>query len=270
MAEVRRRENRTTAFNRVQATQGAPGLDGMTVEALPASLRKAWPSSRAQRRNATYEPAPVRTVSRPKPGGGTRRLGMPTVRDRLIAQAILPVRGPICDPDVSARRDGFRPGRSAHQARQHMGHDSEERSRGVVHMDLEQFCDLVHHDMVMRRGARKGKDKRLLKRLRRSLNAGLMPDGLVRQRAAGRPHGRPRSPLRSNGLLDDVDQALERRGHRFCRDADDAHVYVRRQRAGERVMASLPRFLEERRRLQVNRSTSGGLVRGLAPSWAPR
>ena len=256
MEEVLRRETLTTALKRVQANQGAPGIDGMTVDELPAYLRKAWPSIREQLLNATYEPAPVRTVYLPKPGGGTRMLGIPTVLDRFIAQAILQVLGPIFDPDFSARSYGFRPGRSAHQALQQMCHDIEEGYRWVVNLDLEKFFDRVNHDRVMSRVARKVKDKRLLKLLRRYLNAGIMQDGLVSQREAGMPQGSPLSPLLSNVLLDDFDQELERRGHRFCRYADDANVYVRSQRAGERVMASLTRFLEERLRLKVNRSKS--------------
>jgi RNA-directed DNA polymerase len=159
-----------------------------------------------------------------KPGGGTRMRGIPTVLDRFIAHAILQVLGPIFDPGFSARSYGFRLGRSAHQALQHMCHDIEEGYRGVVNLDLEKFFDRVNHDLVMSRVARKVQDKRLLKLLRRYLNAGIMQDGLVSQRDAGMPQGSPLSPLRSHVLLADFDQELERRGHRFCRYADDAHV----------------------------------------------
>jgi RNA-directed DNA polymerase len=198
----------------------------------------------------------VRTVYLPKPGGGTRRLGIPTVLDRFIAQAILQGLGPLVDPGFSARSSGFRPGRSAHQALPHMGHDSEAGDRWVVNLDLETCFDRVKPDMVRSRGARKVKDKRLLKLLRRYLNAGLRQDGVVSQRAAGMPQGSPLAPRLSHGRWDDFDQELERRGHRFCRYADDANGYVRSQRAGARVMASRTRCLEERLRLQGNRSKS--------------
>jgi RNA-directed DNA polymerase len=198
LEEVLRRENLTTALKRVQANQGAPGIDGMTVDELPAYLRKAWPSIREQRLNATYEPAPVRAVYLPKPGGGTRMLGIPTVLDRFIAQAILQVLGPIFDPDFSARSYGFRPGRSAHQALERSCRDIADGYRWVVNLDLEKFFDSVNHDMVMSRVARKVKDKRLLTLIRRYLNAGIMQEGVVSQREAGTPQGSPLSPLLAN------------------------------------------------------------------------
>ena len=196
----------------------------------------------------------MRTGALPKPGGGTRRRGMPTVLARVIAPAILPGRGPRVDPAFSARREGCRPGRRAHQALQPRGHAIDAGSRGVVTRAREKCFDQVPHDMGRSRGARTVQDTRLLTRLRRSLNAGLMPDGWVSQREAGMPHGRPRSPLLSKGLLADVDQALERRGHRCGREADEATVSVRRRRASERVLASRTRCLAERLRLQVHRS----------------
>ncbi len=200
MEQVLRRENLTTAFKRVQAHQGAPGIDGMTVEELPAYLRQAWPSIREQLLNATDEPAPVRAVSRPKPGGGTRRLGMPTVLDRCIAPAILQGLGPIFDPDFSVRSDGFRPGRSAHQARERSCREIADGDRGVVNLDREKLFARVNHDLVRSRVARKVKDKRLLKLIRRDRNAGIRQDGVVSQREAGMPQGSPLSPLLSNSL----------------------------------------------------------------------
>ena len=256
MEEVLRRENLFAALRRVQANKGAPGVDGMSVDELPAYLRQAWPEIREQLLSETYVPAPVRAVYLPKPGGGTRMLGIPTALDRLIAQAILQVLVPIFDPDFSERSYGFRPGRSAHQALEQACRDMADGYRWVVNLDLEKFFDSVHHDMVMSRVARKVKDKRLLRLIRRYLNAGIMQEGLVSQREAGMPQGSPLSPLLSNILLDEFDKELERRGHRFCRYADDANVYVQSKRAGLRVMASLTRFLEERLRLKVNPAKS--------------
>jgi len=228
----------------------------MSVDALPAYLRHAWPEMREQLLSETYVPAPVRTVYLPKPGGGTRMLGMPTALDRLIAQAMLQVLGPIFDPDFSERSYGFRPGRSAHQALEQACRDMADGYRWVVHLDLEQCFDSVHHDLVMSRVARKVKDKRLVRLIRRYLNAGIMHEGLVSQREAGMPQGSPLSPLLSNILLDDLDKEVERRGHRYCRYADDANVYVQSKRAGLRVMASLTQFLDTRLRLKVNQAKS--------------
>jgi RNA-directed DNA polymerase len=193
--EVLRRENRFAALSRVQANQGAPGGDGMSVDELPEYLRQAWPESREQLRSEPYVPAPVRAVYLPKPGGGTRRLGIPTALDRLIAQAMLQVLVPIFDPDFSERSYGFRPGRSAHQALEQACRDMADGYRWVVNLDLEKFFDSVQHDMVRSRVARKVKDKRLLRLIRRYLHAGIMQEGLVSQRAAGMPQGSPLSPL---------------------------------------------------------------------------
>jgi group II intron reverse transcriptase/maturase len=256
MEEVLRRENLFAALRRVQANKGAPGVDGMSVDELPEYLRWAWPEIREQLLSETYVPSPVRAVYLPKPGGGTRMLGIPIVLDRLIAQAILQVLAPIFDPGFSERSYGFRPGRSAHQALEQACRDIADGYRWVVNLDLQKFFDSVHHDMVMSRVARKVKDKRLLRLIRRYLNAGIMQEGLVSQREAGMPQGSPLSPLLSNILLDDFDKELEQRGHRFCRYADDANVYVRSKRAGLRVMASLTRYLEDHLRLKVNPSKS--------------
>jgi RNA-directed DNA polymerase len=256
MEEGLRRENLRTALKRVQANKGAPGVDGMTVDELPDYLRKAWPAIREQLRQGTYAPSPVREVHLPKPGGGTRMLGIPTVLDRFMTQAILQVMSPVFDPGFSDYSYGFRPLRSAHHALGQACHYIAEGYRWVVDSDLEKFFDQVKHDMLRNRVAKKIKDKRLLQRIRRYLTAGILKEGLVSQREAGTPQGSPLSPLWSNILLDDFDKELERRGHRFCRYADDANVYVRSKRAGERVMASLTHFLEAKLRLKVNRVKS--------------
>jgi RNA-directed DNA polymerase len=256
MEEVLRRENLLAALRQVQANKGAPGIDGMTVDELPDHLRMAWPAIREQLLSATYVPSPVREVQIPKPGGGTRMLGIPTVLDRLITQAISQVMSPIFDPAFSAQSYGFRQGRSAHQAVQQVCAHIADGYRWVVDLDLEKFFDRVNHDVLMSRVARKIKDKRLLKVIRRYLTAGIMKDGLVSIREAGTPQGSPLSPLLSNILLDDLDKELERRGHQFCRYADDMNIYVKSQRAGDRVMASVTRFLEVKLRLRVNRDKS--------------
>lgn len=256
MEEVLRRENLFAALKRVKANKGAPGVDGMSVDELPKYLREAWPVIREQLLSETYVPSPVREVHLPKPGGGTRMLGIPTVLDRLITQAMLQVMGPIFDRDFSAHSYGFRPGRSAHQAIAQARCYIEAGNRWVVDLDLEKFFDQVNHDLLMSRVARKIEDKRLLRLIRRYLTAGILHGGLVSIREAGTPQGSPLSPLLSNVLLDEFDKELERRGHCFCRYADDANVYVRSRRAGERVMASLTHFLESKLRLKVNRAKS--------------
>jgi len=254
--EVLRRENLFAALKRVRANKGAPGVDGMSVDELPDYLREVWPAIREQLLNATYVPTPVREVRLPKPGGGTRMLGIPTVLDRLITQAMLQVMSPIFDREFSVHSYGFRPGRSAHQAIEQACRYMAAGNRWVVDLDLERFFDQVNHDVLMSRVARKIQDKRLLKLIRRYLTAGIMQGGLVSRREAGTPQGSPLSPLLSNILLDDFDKELERRGHCFCRYADDANVYVGSRRAGERVMASLTHFLEVKLRLKVNRTKS--------------
>jgi RNA-directed DNA polymerase len=256
MEEVLRRENLLAALKRVQANKGAPGVDGMTVDELAGYLRKAWPAIREQLLQATYVPAPVREVQLPKPGGGTRRLGIPTVLDRVITQAILQVMSPLFESGFSDHSYGFRPGRRAHQAVEQACQYLAEGYRWVVEIDLEKFFDQVNHDMLMSRVAKNIKAKRLLKLIRQYLTAGILKEGLVSQRDAGTPQGSPLSPLLSNIRLDSFDKELDRRGHRFCRDADDANVYVRSQRAGERVLASLTHFLEAKLRLKVNRAKS--------------
>jgi len=258
MEEVLHRENLLTALKRVVSNKGAPGVDGVTVDDLPDHLRREWPAIREQLLADTYAPSPVRRKDIPKPGQGkgTRMLGIPTVLDRLIQQAILQVVGPIFDPEFSDHSFGFRPGRSAHQAVEQARVYMAEGHRWVVDLDLEKFFDRVNHDILMSRIARKVRDKRLLKLIRRYLTAGILEGGVVSARDAGTPQGGPLSPLLSNVLLDDLDKELERREHRFCRYADDCNVYVRSKTAGERVMASLTRFLEGKLRLKVNRAKS--------------
>jgi RNA-directed DNA polymerase len=257
MEEVLRRENLMAAHGRVVQNGGAPGVDGMTVDDLMPHCQKHWPRIREELLSGGYRPQPVRRVEIPKPDGkGRRTLGIPTVLDRLIQQALLQALQPRIDPTFSNNSYGFRPGRSAHdavlRAREHMaaGH------RWVVDLDIEKFFDRVNHDVLMARVARRVKDKRVLLLIRRFLQAGMMEGGLVSPRSEGTPQGGPLSPLLSNILLDELDKELERRGHRFVRYADDCNVYVQSRASGERVMASLERFLAKRLRLRVNRDKS--------------
>jgi RNA-directed DNA polymerase len=257
MADIVARANMMKAYERVKRNKGAPGVDGVTVDELKAQLQVHWPRIKAALLAGEYKPAAVRAVDIPKPGGGTRTLGIPTVMDRLIQQAIHQVLSPLYDPGFSAHSYGFRPGRNAgqavRQAREYIagGYD------WVVDLDLEKFFDRVNHDILMSRLARRIKDKRLLRLIRRYLEAGMMRGGLVTARTEGTPQGGPLSPLLSNILLDELDQELEQRGHRFCRYADDCNVYVKSERAGQRVLASITRFLEQRLRLKVNAEKSG-------------
>lgn len=256
MEEVLRRENLFAALKRVKSNKGSAGVDRMRVNELPEFLKENWPTIREQLLSETYTPSPVREVYLPKPGGGMRMLGIPAALDRLITQAITQVIGPIFDLDFSEHSYGFRPGRSAHQGVEQAREFVEQGNRWVVDLDLEKFFDQVNHDKLMSRVARKVKDKRLLRLIRRYLSTGIMQDGMVSIREAGTPQGSPLSPLLSNIILDDFDKELERRGHRFCRYADDTNVYVRSKRAGERVMKSLIHFLESKLLLKVNRDKS--------------
>ncbi len=250
------RENMARAYRRVVANRGAPGIDKMTVEHLLPYLHQHWSRIKEDLLQGRYTPSPVRAVAIPKSGGGMRQLGIPTVVDRLIQQALHQVLVPIFDPSFSESSYGFRPGRSAHQAvLQARAHVASGR-RWVADLDLEQFFDRVNHDVLMARLAWRVEDKRVLRLIRCFLQAGVMVGGIVSARTEGTPQGGPLSPLLSNILLDDLDKELERRGHRFCRYADDCNIYVRSKRAGERVMVSITRWLERKLRLQVNRQKS--------------
>src|SRR5882724_7804867 len=256
MEAVVARENLLSAYSRVMSNKGSAGVDEMTVDQLKPYLQEHWVKIKEDLLSDRYHPQPVRCVEIEKPEGGVRQLGIPTVVDRLIQQALHQVLSPIFEPDFSESSYGFRPGRSAHQAVQQARKYVAEGRRWVVDMDLEKFFDRVNHDVLMSRVARKVSDKRVLRLIRRYLQAGLMVDGVVSQRSEGTPQGGPLSPLLSNILLDDLDKELESRGHKFCRYADDCNIYVRSEQAGERVMESVTRFLEKRLRLKVNTEKS--------------
>ncbi len=256
MEEVCGRENLKRALKRVRANKGGPGADGMTVEELPAYLGKPWPAIRDELLAGTYRPQPVMRVEIPKPDGGVRKLGIPTVLDRLTQQAVLQVLQPRWDRKFSEHSFGFRPKRSAHQAVAQAQKYIAEGHGWVVDIDLEKFFDRVNHDKLMARVARRVGDKRLLKLMRAYLSAGVMEDGLVSPTDEGTPQGGPLSPLLSNIVLDDLDRELERRGHRFVRYADDCNIYVQSPRAGERVMEGITRFIERKLKLKVNRAKS--------------
>ena len=256
MEEACSRENLEAAWKRVRRNKGSPGVDGMTIDAAKDYLREHWPNIRSQLLRGTYQPLPVKRVEIPKPDGGIRKLGVPCVVDRLIQQALLQVLQKRWDPTFSERSYGFRPERSAHQAVAEAQRYIAEGYGIVVDLDLEKFFDRVNHDMLMARIAARVSDKRVLKLIRAFLNAGVMEDGLVHPVDEGTPQGGPLSPLLSNLVLDDLDKELSRRGHRFCRYADDCNIYVRSRRAGERVMASVTRFLTEKLKLKVNEAKS--------------
>jgi RNA-directed DNA polymerase len=256
MEEVCERENCKRALKRVKANQGSPGVDGMTVQQLPEYLKQHWPAIREQLLSGSYKPQPVERVEIEKPEGGVRKLGIPTVLDRFIQQAVMQVLQSRWDPTFSKHSYGFRPGRSAHQAvetaQQYIGAGY----RWVVDLDLEKFFDRVNHDKLIAKVAERVSDKRLLKLIRAFLRSGVMEGGLVSPVDEGTPQGGPLSPLLSNIVLDEFDRELERRGLRFARYADDSNIYVRSRRAGERVMASLTAFIMTQLKLKVNQQKS--------------
>jgi group II intron reverse transcriptase/maturase len=249
------RENLQRALKRVRANKGAAGVDGLDIDQTAEHLRTAWPVIREQLLLGTYRPSPVRRVTIPKPDGGERELGIPTVTDRLIQQALLQVMQPILDPTFSEHSYGFRPGRNAHDAVLVAQSYVQSGRRIVVDVDLEKFFDRVDHDILIDRLQKRLGDSGIIRLIRAYLNSGIMDDGVVQTRTMGTPQGGPLSPLLANVLLDEVDKALERRGHCFVRYADDANVYVRSRRAGERVMALLRR-LYGKLRLTVNETKS--------------
>ena len=257
MEEVVEGKNLREAYRRVVRNGGAAGVDGMTVEELELYLQKEWLKIKELLLGDEYKPQPVRRVEIPKPGGkGVRQLGIPTVVDRLIQQAVLQVLDPIFDPGFSESSYGFRPGRSAHQAVLKAREYVASGKRWVVDLDIEKFFDRVNHDVLMARVARKVKDKRVLRLMRRYLQAGVMVGGLVKPTREGAPQGGPLSPLLSNIMLDELDKELERRGHTFCRYADDCNIYVSSERAGERVKESITGFLAKRLKLKLNEEKS--------------
>jgi RNA-directed DNA polymerase len=256
MEAVVERENLKKALAQVRSNKGAPGIDGMSFEDLAPYLKEHWPTIRPQLLDGSYKPQPVRRVEIPKATGGTRPLGIPTVLDRFIQQAVMQVLQAEWDRTFSEHSFGFRPKRSAHQA---VARAQEYIACGhnvVVDLDLEKFFDRVNHDILMGLVAKRVTDKRILKLIRSFLTAGVLEGGLVSPTEEGTPQGGPLSPLLSNLMLDVLDQELEKRGHRFVRYADDCNVYVRSQRAGERVMASIEQFLAKRLKLKVNKAKS--------------
>src|SRR5690606_7220812 len=249
-------DNLRLAYKRVVQNGGAPGVDGVTVAKLQAYLKTHWETVKAELLLGTYRPAPVKRVEIPKPGGGVRMLGIPTVMDRFLQQALLQVMNPIFDAHFSWYSYGFRPGKRAHDAVKQAQTYIQRGYRWVVDMDLEKFFDRVNHDMLMARVARKVKDKRVLKLIRSYLHAGVMVEGLLERTEEGTPQGGPLSPLLANILLDDLDKELTKRGLRFVRYADDCNIFVASKRAGERVMESVIRFVEGKLKLKVNRDKS--------------
>src|SRR5947207_4479878 len=249
-------DNIEAALRAVVRNKGAPGVDGITVRRLPGILKARWPEIEEQLLQGRYQPQPVRRVRIPKPAGGTRNLGIPTVIDRVIQQAILQRLQPLWDPTFSEHSYGFRPGRSAHQAVAQAQACIIEGYRFVVDIDLAKFFDRVNHDRLMAAVAARVSDRRVLRLIRGSLTAGVLYGWLFEESGEGTPQGGPLSPLLSNLVLDELDRELERRGHRFVRYADDCNIYVRSEQAGRRVMASLTRFIEWRLKLQINTEKS--------------
>src|ERR1700737_762026 len=257
MEDVCERANLKKALRQVRSNKGSAGIDGMTVDQLGDYLKEHWPAIREQLLNGTYEPKPVRRGEIPKPdGGGGRKLGIPTVLDRFIQQAVMQVLQRQWNPTFSQYSYGFRPRRSAHQAVAQAQQYIAQGCGWVIDLDLEKFFDRVNHDKLMGQIAKRVEDKRLLKLIRAFLNAGVMENGLVSRSVEGTPQGGPLSPLLSNLVLDELDRELEKRGHRFVRYADDCNIYVKTRRAGERVKASVTQFIESKLKLKVNQAKS--------------
>ncbi|USS95768.1 group II intron reverse transcriptase/maturase [Serratia symbiotica] len=256
MEVILNQENLKQALKRVKANKGAPGVDGISVSELPDHLKRQWPELRSNLLAGRYKPQPVRRVDIPKPGGGTRQLGIPTVMDRFIQQAVMQVLQSQWDPTFSESSYGFRVGRSAHQAVKRAKRYVEEGQHWVVDIDLEKFFDRVNHNVLMSRVAKRITDKRVLKLMRGFLNAGIMQAGLVSPQMEGTPQGGLLSPLLSNVLLDELDRELEKRGLKHVRYTDDSNIYVRSKRAGKRVKESITHWLEKRLKLKVNERKS--------------
>src|SRR6266516_3249530 len=256
MEEVCERENLKEALRQVKGNKGSAGVDGITVNQLTDYLKQHWPVIREQLLSGTYEPKPVKRVEIPKPDGGVRKLGIPTVLDRFVQQAVMQVLQKQWDRTFSESSYGFRPGRSTHQAVAQAQQYIAAGYGWVVDLDLEKFFDRVNHDKLMGQVAKRVEDKRLLKLIRAFLNAGVMEDGLVSPSVEGTPQGGPLSPLLSNLVLDELDRELEARRHRFVRYADDSNIYVRSERAGQRVMESVKRFISTKLKLKVNEAKS--------------
>jgi RNA-directed DNA polymerase len=256
MEEVCDRENLLQALKRVKANKGGAGIDGMKVPELPGYLKQHWPTIREQLLSGAYQPQPVRRVQIAKPDGGVRKLGIPTVLDRFIQQAVMQVLQGRWDPTFSEHSHGFRPRRSAHQAVAKAQQYIAAGQRWVVDLDLEKFFDRVNHDRLMAAIARRVRDKRMLKLIRAFLESGVMENGLVSPVEEGTPQGGPLSPLLSNLVLDELDRELERRQHRFVRYADDCNIYVASERAGKRVMKNVTSFIQRRLKLKVNEAKS--------------
>ena len=257
MEKVCNRANLNQAYKRVKANKGTAGIDGITVNELREQIAKHKATLIQSLLDGSYKPQPVRLVEIPKADDGVRQLGIPTVMDRVVQQAILQVLQPIYEPSFSQSSFGFRPGRSAHQAVKQAQQYVQAGKGYVVDIDLEKFFDRVNHDILMSRLAKRIKDKRLLKIIRCFLEAGIMQGGVCLERIEGMPQGGPLSPLLSNILLDELDKELERRNHAFCRYADDCNIYVKSLRAGKRVLASIKEFLHDKLKLKVNEKKSG-------------
>jgi RNA-directed DNA polymerase len=256
MEDIVERENMISAYKQVLRNKGSAGIDKMSVGQLKPHLAKHWSEIKESLLSGEYKPQAVRVVFIPKPKGGQRQLGIPTVLDRLIQQAFHQVLNPIFDPTFSENSYGFRKGKSAHQALKKAQEYQRLGKRWVVDMDLAKFFDEVNHDVLMSKIAKRIKDKRVLRLIRSYLRSGIMIDGMVSQRDKGTPQGSPLSPLLSNIMLDELDKELERRGHCFCRYADDCNIYVSSRRSGERVLESITKFVEKKLRLKVNKEKS--------------